>query len=86
MGKSNKIKKIKIPKDIGITTLVQTYPIVVDVLQNDYEFHCVNCMFSEFDTLENGAMLHGIEDEDLDDLIIHLEEVINTDANSKDLH
>jgi len=76
MAKNN--TKIKIDPNIGITTLVNKYPVVVDILQNDYEFHCVNCMFSEFDTLENGAMLHGIEGEDFTDLVKHLEEVINS--------
>lgn len=84
MAKSNKgLKKnqrIKINPEIGITTLIETYPVLVDVLQNDYEFHCVNCMFSEFDTLENGALLHGIEGEDFYDLLEHLEGVINSDS------
>lgn len=79
MAENNKVKKqrLTIDPNIGITTLIEKYPILTDVLQNDYEFHCVNCMFSKFDTLENGALLHGIEDEDFDDLIEHLEEVIN---------
>ncbi|MFS8130640.1 MAG: DUF1858 domain-containing protein [Candidatus Dojkabacteria bacterium] len=82
MAKNNKkIEKIKIDPNIGITTLVERYPIVVDILQNDYEFHCVNCMFSEFDTLENGALLHGIEGEDFTELIDHLEEIINSDSS-----
>lgn len=80
MAKDNKVKKIKIDPNIGITTLVERFPVVVDILQNDYEFHCVNCMFSEFDTLENGALLHGIEGEDFADLIEHLEEVINSNT------
>ncbi|MEO6728604.1 MAG: DUF1858 domain-containing protein [Candidatus Dojkabacteria bacterium] len=77
MDKNNKVKKLKIDPNIGITTLIETYPVLVDILQNDYEFHCVNCMFSEFDTLENGALLHGIEGDDFDDLITHLEDTIN---------
>lgn len=73
--KNKELKKIN--REIGITQLIETYPEVVNVLQDEYEFHCVNCMFSEFDTLENGALLHGIEGEDLDDMIEHLEKVIN---------
>ncbi|MEP7104177.1 MAG: DUF1858 domain-containing protein [Candidatus Dojkabacteria bacterium] len=70
-------KKIKIDKDMGINALIEAYPVVVDILQEEYEFHCVNCMFSEFDTLENGAILHGIEGEDFNDMVEHLEKVIN---------
>lgn len=72
-------KKHTIDPSIGINDLVEQYPTLVDVLQEDYGFHCVNCVFSEFDTLKEGASLHGIEGADLDEMINHLESVLNED-------
>jgi hybrid cluster-associated redox disulfide protein len=71
--------KVKLNPDIGIVDLVETYPEVVEVLQSDYNFHCVNCLFSEFDTLRQGAEIHGIDGQDFDDLVSHLESIINGD-------
>lgn len=69
--------KVIIDPEIGVAELIQKYPQISDTLQSEYGFHCVNCMFSEFDTLEEGAALHGIEGNDLIDMIEHLEKIIN---------
>jgi len=72
-------ERIKLDPDMPISELVENYPEVVDVLQRDYEFHCVNCILSGFDTLEAGAEVHGIVGEEFEDLLKHLEEIINND-------
>lgn len=69
---------IKLDRNISILDLIERYPSVIDVLEVDYEFHCVNCIFSDFDTLEAGASLHGIEGDDFEDMLSHLEEIINS--------
>lgn len=71
-------KRIKLNPEISIVDLVAQYPDLVEILQNDYEFHCVNCMFSEFDTLEAGAGLHGIEGDEFKEMLARLEEIINS--------
>ncbi len=72
-----KSKKIKIDPHIQISVLIDTYPQLVDVLTEDYEFHCVNCLFSDFDNLKDGAALHGVEGQDFEDMLEHLESVVN---------
>ena len=67
----------KIDPKIRINDLASQYPTLIDFMQEEYGFHCMNCMFSEFDTLQEGAYIHGIEGEDFDDLIHHLENTIN---------
>lgn len=72
---SNTKRTIDVKKNINV--LVEEYPEIVDVLQEEYGFHCVNCMFSEFDTLEEGAAIHSIQGEDFEEMVKHLEEIIN---------
>lgn len=68
---------ITIDPNMGIVELLDIYPELVNVLTEDYEFHCVNCLFAGMDTLVEGASLHGIEGEDFQDMIKHLEQVVN---------
>jgi hybrid cluster-associated redox disulfide protein len=73
---------ITIDPNMGIVEIIDTYPELVTVLTEDYEFHCVNCLFSGMDTLIEGASLHGIEGEDFKDMLKHLEQVINEERTS----
>ena len=52
-----------ITKETPIKELIDKHPEVVEILMG-YGLHCVNCHFSEFDTLEDGALMHGIDDEE----------------------
>ncbi len=81
MGKD---KKIKLDPNMQISDLIDTYPQLVDVLTEDYEFHCVNCLFSGFDNLIEGAGLHGIEGEDFQDMVEHLESILNDSEDDID--
>jgi len=71
---------IQIDPDMNLQEFIITYPQLVDVLAQDYGFHCVNCMFSGFDTLKEGAGLHDILDKDFDDMLLRLEDIINNDS------
>ncbi len=73
---------ITIDSNIGMVELIDTYPELVNVLSEDYEFHCVNCIFAGMDTLIEGAALHGIEGDDFEDMKRHLEEIINEESES----
>lgn len=65
--------KIKIDRQISITKLLEDYPFLEEVLTLEYGFHCASCMFAEFDTLEDGASLHGIEGEYFEELLSDIE-------------
>lgn len=69
---------IKLDPHMNMSDLTEVFPELVEVLTYEYGLHCVNCMLNEFDTLSQGAVIHGIEGKDFDDMIKHLEEVINT--------
>lgn len=59
----------QISKDSTIAEIIGHYPYLVDVLVGEYGFHCVGCFASEFETLAEGAVVHGLNDEELEELI-----------------
>jgi len=62
---SKKIKKEpKITGDILIGDLVGKHPEVSGVLMK-YGFHCIGCALSPYETLKQGAEVHGISVEPL---------------------
>lgn len=83
MAENNKEWK-KIDPLMPMSELVQKYPELVEPLTYDYGLHCVNCMIADFDTLQEGAVIHGIEGEDFEDMIKDLEEIINGESSSED--
>lgn len=49
-----------ITKDWSITDIVEKYPETVEVLLN-YGMHCFGCMAASFENIEQGALAHGID-------------------------
>ncbi|MDE1848854.1 MAG: DUF1858 domain-containing protein [Nanoarchaeota archaeon] len=70
-----KMKEHAITKDMMLTDILARYPEVAPILMG-YGLHCVACHFSSYDTLENGARLHGMDDETLDMMIKDMETII----------
>ncbi len=49
-----------ITKDMSITDIVEKYPETVEVfLKNG--MHCFGCIAARFENIEQGAMAHGID-------------------------
>ena len=61
-----------ITKDMGILEVVQKYPDTVDVFVNS-GMGCLGCAASHFENIEQRAMAHGI---DVDQLIKDLNTVV----------
>lgn len=64
-----------ITKDTPVKELIDEHPDVQEILM-EYGLHCAGCSFSEFDTLEDGAMMHGLDDEDMDLMIKDVNEIV----------
>lgn len=62
-----------ITKNMGITDIVSNHPETVEVFAA-YGMACIGCMAARFETLEQGAMAHGI---DVDALVKDLNEKIS---------
>ena len=61
-----------ITKDMSILEVVQKYPDTVDVFVNA-GMGCLGCAAAHFENLEQGAMAHGI---DVDQLVKDLNTVV----------
>lgn len=64
-----KNKKQLITKNTLIGDIVEKYPEIGEVLVEDYGFHCVGCMAAEMETLEQGAMVHGMTTKEINKLV-----------------
>lgn len=54
----------KINRQMSIVEIVQTYPDTVPVFQN-YGMGCLGCVAAQFETLEEGCLVHGIDPDEL---------------------
>jgi len=62
-------KNAKITKDILILNLVEQNPDLAQILTEDYGFHCVGCMAASMETLEQGALVHGMTEDQIDKMV-----------------
>ena len=69
-------KKLQIDKDTAIEDLIEENPEMNDVLY-EYGLYCGNCFAAGWDTLEEGAKMHGLEDDEIEELIQELNKVKN---------
>jgi hybrid cluster-associated redox disulfide protein len=77
MGRKSKAKaKAKISKEMNLGELVQTYPKLAEVLAEDYGLHCVGCFAAEFDSLEQGAKIHGYDDKEIEEMVRKLNKLV----------
>lgn len=63
---------ITIDENTLVSQVVAAHPDAAEVLVKEYGFHCVGCFASEFETLGEGAVVHGISDLELQELIERL--------------
>lgn len=62
----------KIIKQMKIEEVIKKYPQSAEVFAK-YGFHCIGCVAASFESIEQGAVAHGI---DVDELIEDLNKVI----------
>ena len=68
--------KVKITKDMLILDILEKYPDLASVLTDDYQFHCVGCMAVSMESLEDGAMVHGMTDKEIDKMVAKMNQKI----------
>lgn len=74
--KSKKEKKDqKVTRASNMADVIFRYPEVAEVL-TFYGLHCAGCAFSAADTIEEGAKIHGLTDEDIDKMVDEMNEMI----------
>ena len=65
----------KITKHMLLGDVVQQYPKTAEVFLK-YGLHCIGCHVAAFETIEQGAMAHGLAAEDIDKLIKDLNDAV----------
>ena len=60
-----------------LSEIINEYPELMDILMYEYGLNCAGCYIAEFDTLKEGAVIHGIEGKYFDEMITNLENIIN---------
>ena len=67
-----------IAKQTTIEEIISSYPETVKFF-NDLQMSCGSCFAVKFDTLENGALMHGM---DVNDLITRLNQFVSSCSTS----
>lgn len=67
---------VTITKEMNLGEVVFKYPEAAEVL-TDYGLSCVGCFASSFDTIEQGAKIHQLSEEEMQEMIDRINEVIN---------
>jgi hybrid cluster-associated redox disulfide protein len=58
----------KITKDMGITEIVQKKPEAAEIMM-EAGMHCLGCMASQYESLEQGCKVHGMDDKQIDSMV-----------------
>jgi hybrid cluster-associated redox disulfide protein len=64
----NKQNKVKITRDMNLADVLFRWPQTAQVFM-DYGLHCVGCGAAGFDTIEMGAKIHQLSDEEVDEMV-----------------
>ncbi|MDD3998976.1 MAG: DUF1858 domain-containing protein [Candidatus Shapirobacteria bacterium] len=73
--------KQKINKNTLILEIAERYPKLAEILVEKYGMHCMLCSMSAIETLEEGAMAHGMNKKEVEKMTLDL----NKEANRVDL-
>lgn len=77
---TDKNKSYVLSADSNLFMVSQESPRAAQLL-SEYGLHCISCFFSEFDTLENGAKIHGMSDEEMDTMISEINSTLLKEFN-----
>ena len=65
-----------ISRGMLVSEIVDKSPKAVELLAL-YGLHCANCFFNSSDTIENGAKMHAMKDEEIDSMIEEINEELS---------
>ncbi|MFA4853685.1 MAG: DUF1858 domain-containing protein [Bacteroidales bacterium] len=55
-----------------IADIVEQHPELAEVFMEDHGLHCFGCGASMFETLEQGMLVHGMTDEEMDKIVAEI--------------
>lgn len=74
----------RIEPDMIISDVIGAFPKVASVFMT-YGLHCVGCAANSFDTVEGGAKLHGMPEEEIRQMITDANDAINRKIDTVDV-
>ena len=77
MAENKETNRRKITKDMPVQEILIKYPETISVFRR-YGLHCFGCFAASFETLEQGALAHGL---DIDKL---LKDLNDSDVKKKE--
>lgn len=60
---------------MNLAEVLFKYPQTAEIFM-DYGLHCVGCALAGFDTIENGSKIHGLSDDEIEEMVARVNEVI----------
>jgi hybrid cluster-associated redox disulfide protein len=82
--KEVKPTRIELDKNANIAETVSKYPEAAEIFAA-FGLHCTSCFASQFDTITQGAKLHGMLDEEIEEMIEEANKVINNEDTEYDI-
>ncbi|MFA5797155.1 MAG: DUF1858 domain-containing protein [Candidatus Woesearchaeota archaeon] len=72
MNNQESVREKMIKKDMLIADIVEQHPELAEVFMEDHGLHCFGCGASMFETLEQGMLVHGMTDEEMDKIVAEI--------------
>lgn len=66
----------KISKEMKISDIVKKIPQSADVMAG-FGLHCIGCAISAYESLEQGALAHGLDPEMIEEMVKEINELEN---------
>jgi hybrid cluster-associated redox disulfide protein len=71
-------EKILIKKDMTLGEVVQKFGMPVVEVMGKYGLHCIGCHVATWETIEQGAKAHGLDDKTLTKMVDELNKAAQT--------
>ncbi len=69
------MKKDKVNKNMTLGEAIQKYPESAEIMMN-YGLHCIGCHVATWETIEQGALSHGMSNKEIDKMVKDINEAI----------
>lgn len=72
----------QLSKNMIMSAIGMASPKAAELLA-EYGLHCLTCFANQFDTLEQGAIVHGFDDDEIEEMINDVNEELRKEENRK---
>lgn len=68
-------QKNKITKDTKLDEVIKFYPKSTEIML-EYGLYCVSCPAMVFDTMEDAMKIHGLSEQDMEEMIKRINKIV----------